>query len=79
MILQRIRYSPESTTYRMIVYGDERSFRPVDFGSYSKWRAHVHSTLPEIDIPDESRNDALIIFGADVALDDAQLRRLGLL
>ena len=80
LIVQYVRLSVESSVYRIVVYGDGRTYQRVEIEDVDQVRRALHDTLPEFEsfMLSEAR-DTQIVFSADTLLEDDQLRRLGVL
>lgn len=66
--------------YRIVVYGDGRTYQRVELEDVDQVRRALQDALPEFEssMLGEAR-ETQIVFSADTLLEDDQLRRLGVL
>ena len=80
LVVQYVRLSVNSSVYRIVVYGDGRTYHRVELRDADQVRRALHDALPEFEsfMLSEAR-ETQIVFSADTLLEDDQLRRLGVL
>ena len=81
-MIQHIRESsPPRSSYRLIGYGDLRTYHPVNFGSLDELLEVLKSAIPGFDVSSIARTSdpgGSILLAEVMELSDAQLSILGL-
>jgi hypothetical protein len=75
LVIQRIG-APRGPRFRVIAYGDDSMRAWADFTTLTELLDALGSATPNIIL--DLRADHSIIFAGEIALDDSQLRALGL-
>ncbi len=82
LVVQRVWYSSSGrSSYRLIGYSDEHTYRPVDFDSLDDLLKVFQAALPQIDVssfPRARQPVSSILFGDVVELSRTQRSTLGL-
>ena len=83
LVIQWIREgcSGRSSSYRLVVYGDGRTYRPLNFDSLDDLFKLLKAAVPEVNvssIPRDTQSAATILFAEDVEVSEEQLSILGL-
>ena len=80
VVIQQI-HSP-AHIYRLVVYGNPRTYRPAEFESLDQLTQALHAAVPgfqgTISSPLPETKGTSIVFSGEMELDDSQLTRLGL-
>jgi hypothetical protein len=80
IVVQHI-YRPSQSTYRLIAYGDDRRYHPVEFESLESLVGKLKAVLPDFDeqsLAPASGASTHIVFSSLMALTDTEMSRLGL-
>lgn len=81
IVVQHINLNHRSS-YRLIVYGNGQSFRPLEFDSLNHLLKALHSLIRDFDEGSVSiqkdAHDTYIAFTGDLELEDSDLSSLGL-
>ena len=81
--MQRVQENPgKESGFRLIAYGDEGTYQPVQFGSFDELVSVLHKALPDFRSPslgsESDSSGGSIIFVELMELGPAQLSLLGL-
>jgi hypothetical protein len=82
LVVQHVRESSSSrSSYRLIGYGDEHTYQPVNFDSLDDLLKGLKEALPGFDVSRFSegrQSGSSILFAEELELSEAQRSKLGL-
>jgi hypothetical protein len=81
IVIQQIRFA-HASFYRLVAYGNQKTYRPAEFETFDQLSKALHATVPALNgnLPSSrtQTEGTSILFSGAIELDDAQLARLGL-
>ena len=81
IVVQRVSQG-QGVVYRLIAYGGDDTYRPVEFGSIDSVRSTLCSVVPDLDLNTLSKQSAgsgvSILLAETIEIDEPQLAALGL-
>lgn len=81
IVVQRVSQG-QGVVYRLIAYGGDDTYRPVEFGSIDSARSTLCSVVPDLDLhalfQQYAGSDVSILLAETIEIDESQLAALGL-
>ena len=79
IVIQHV-FAQHESSYRLVAYGANQIYRPLEFKSLDCLKKALHSVVPDFDESTLSikTHESYIVFAGDVELNDCQLSALGL-